>query len=100
MAARIPELDVELDRGAQEVIDAAGYRDTGEKLIGAVSSLFNFVPKLYSSLKMWAKAVQDSEKRVYEALGNMHSQVTTQDKDIADINKITEQADDNLTKDI
>ena len=59
MAAKIPDLDAELDRGVQEVIDAAGYGDAGEKLIGAVSSLFNFVPKLYHSIKQWAKSVQE-----------------------------------------
>ena len=87
MAARIPELDVELDRGAQEVIDAAGYGDTGEKLIKAVSSLFNFVPKFYYSLKNWVKTAQDSEKVIYEALSNMHGKMTSQDADIADIKK-------------
>ena len=58
MAARIPDWEADLDRGVQEVIDAAGYRDTGEKLIGAVSSLFNFVPQFYRSIKNWAKAVR------------------------------------------
>ena len=100
MAARIPDWEAELDRGVQEVIDAAGYKDTGEKLIGAVSSLFNFVPKLYSSLKNWAKAVQDSEKIVYEALGTVHNQVSSHSKDIADIQKVMELADENLTKEI
>ena len=90
MAARIPELDVELDRGAQGVIDAAGYRDTGEKLIGAVSSLFNFVPKLYHSLKVWAKSVQESEKLVYEALGALDNRSKQQGAGIDDIKKVVD----------
>ena len=97
MAARIPELDAELDRGAQTVIDVAGYRDTGEKLINAVSSLFDFVPKLYNSLKEWVKTVRESEKVIYEALSTMHSKVTSQDAEIGNIKKIIDQGNENVT---
>ena len=100
MAARIPDFDGTLDSDAQQVIDAAGYRDTGEKLINAVSSLFNFVPKLYNSLKAWTIAVQDSEKVVYDTLSNMHGKMGEQDSKIADIVKSIERGDENLTKEI
>ena len=100
MAARIPNFDGTLDSDAQQVIDAGGYRDTGEKLINAVSSLFNFVPKLYNSLKSWTIAVQDSEKVVYDTLGNMHNRMGEQDGKIADIMQSIERGDENLTKEI
>ena len=90
MAEKIPDLEVDLDRGAQEVIDAAGFRDTGEKLIGAVSSLFNFAPKLYHSIKVWARSVQESEKRVYEALGALDNRSKEQGAGIDDIKKVVD----------
>ena len=100
MAARIPELDAELDRGAQAVIDAAGYRDTGEKLINAVSSLFNFVPKFYHSVREWVKVVQDSEKVIYEAVSNMHNKMTSQDGEIDSIKQVLQKGDENVTKSV
>ena len=96
MATRIPELDPALDDGVKEVISAGGHKEDDKRLLSAVSSLFGSVPKLYRGIRDWTKSVQDSEKRIHEALGGIHNQVVQQLGDISDMKKVRKTNDDNI----